>query len=130
VIDTILQNAQSTSDGSITAVADRREVPRIKLGEQPINTPPGWVVRAQTCFEKLASTANYFQAIARSFVVAVIAPQIAERLLTFKNRGVSNLVFLRSIGSYVGTVPAFWQPHFQGAGRKPLRLRPHKRQPL
>jgi hypothetical protein len=79
---------------------------------------------AKPLFEKLAALANRLQSLAGSIALAIISPQIAERLFTLKNRRRSNSLRRQSIRSDVGTIPAFWQTHFHCARGIALDLCP------
>ena len=81
-------------------------------------------------FEKLAALPNRFESLAGGIALAIVSPQIAERLFAFKDRGRSNFLGRPSIRSDVGAIPAFWQTHFHCARGIALGLRPQKRESL
>jgi hypothetical protein len=85
---------------------------------------------AEAIFEKLAALANRFEPLAGGVALAIISPQIAERLFTLKDRCGSNSLGRQSIRRDVGTIPALWKTYFHCARRIALGLRPKKRQAL
>src|SRR5215470_5187132 len=85
---------------------------------------------AEACLEKLAALANRFELLAGSIALAIISPQITERLFTLKDRCGSSSLGRQSICSDVGSIPALWKTHFHGARGIALGLRPQKGQAL
>jgi hypothetical protein len=69
----------------------------------------------EALFEKLTTFANCFEVPASGVAPAIISPQIAQRLFTFKDCGGSNHLRYQPTRGDVGTVPAFWETHFHCA---------------
>jgi hypothetical protein len=111
-------------------MTDRGEALRIELEEERFTIPEARVVRAKMRFENLPPFTDRLEPAAANFAIAIIAPQVAERLFAFKNRCRSNLPALTAIGGHISSIPASWQTHFDRAHRKSLRLRPHHREPF
>src|SRR5438874_2107564 len=63
-------------------------------------------------FENLPPFANHLEPPARNFAVAIVSPEVAERLFTFKNHCRSNLSALTAISRHISPIPAFWQANF------------------
>src|SRR5262249_1571238 len=111
-------------------MADHAEIGQIELRKQAITIAEGRIMRTEAVLEKLAALANGFESLASGVALAIITPQVAQRLFTFKDRGRSNSRRRQSIPGDVGTIPAFWEAHFHCACGISLGLRPQKRQPL
>src|SRR5215813_7206885 len=84
----------------------------------------------EALFKKLAALANCFESLARSIALAIISPQIAERLFTFKDCCGTNSLRRQSIRCDVGAIPAPGKTHFRCARGITLGLRPQKCQPF
>ena len=65
-------------------MADRAEVLGIELREKRITIVQARIMRAEACFEKLATITDRFKAPARALAATVVASQIAERLFAFE----------------------------------------------
>src|SRR5437667_12446168 len=81
-------------------------------------------------FENLPPFANHLEPPARNFAVAIVSPEVAERLLTFKNHCRSNLSALTAISRHISPILAFWQADFHRGRGKHLCLLPHQREPF
>jgi hypothetical protein len=109
-------------------VADGAEVLGIKLREKRITIVQVWIMRAKARFENLATIADCFEPLTRGFAVAVVPPQIAQRLFAFEYSRRSNLLCDRPIAGHIGAISASGQSYFHRARGKPVRLRPNKRE--
>jgi hypothetical protein len=107
-------------------VADPGEIRQIEFGKQGLAVPQVRIMCAEAPFEKLTALGNRFEPLTCGVAVAIISPQIAERLFTLKDRCGSNSLLRESIRRDIGTISALWKTHFHCARGIPLRLRPKK----
>ena len=119
-----MQGTQLAQKSRVTTVADHGQIRQIEFRKQRITVPQARIMCAETPFEKLAASANRLESLAGSIALAIISPQIAERLFTLKNRRGSSSLRCQSICSDVGTIPAFWQTNFHCTRGIALGLRP------
>jgi hypothetical protein len=70
---------------------------------------------AEAFLEKLAALPNRFESLPARVALAIISPQIAERLFTLKDRCGSSFRRRESKRSDVGTIPALWKCYFHCA---------------
>lgn len=142
--ETSLQCAQLARQPVVSAVTDRGEVSRIEFGKKRFSAAQTGVVRAQACFERLATLNDPLQPLACGFGMTIIPSQVAERLFAFKDsrgRGCGKVPLSRlrkcacvlpsqSERSDVGPVRAIRQTHLRCASQITLRLRPKNGQTL
>src|SRR5438067_9149693 len=106
IVELVLQRAQVAQQASVTPVADRDEILRIKLRKERIAIAQMRVVRAQARFKNLPALADHFETPACRFAVAIVSSQVAKRLFALKDRGRSRLLSLPSVRGHVSTIPA------------------------
>ena len=122
-----MQGTHVTQKMRVTAMTDRAEVLQIELREERIAIPQVRIVRAQARLKNLAAFADQLKTLERSFPMTIISSQIAERLFAFEDRRRSDLCWRGSLSSYVGTISALRQSHFNRASGIAVRLRAQRK---
>ena len=102
----------------------RAEIPGIVIRKERFPGAQRGIMHAQIAFDHAASRFHKVEAFLRAPAVAIIPPQIKQRLFALEDGGTMTIaVFAKR--RHISAIPAMRQTHLHGAGGIASGLRPN-----